>query len=1028
MKIASDNRKGSPFRLVLFSGALISIALFTAKVSLAQTAPNSFEITDRDAREKVSLGQSQFEYVPGYYFGPLATGDEDYDAETVYRLEYGVNNDGTRSQVPELTGFQLTAGGPTFLPLVSNTKAGSNIREPFDEVIPIRLIDGESADQLQLCSDDNASGQSCADVTNPNKNSFFHAYTSGHRDQTELLGPIDATDGGTVQEQGCYNAYVEFFGEPVPADATCPIVRYQSERVTCFKCIGNSYAIHRGADNNFSKSSGERTRNNIGRLDFIIQEPIVISQLDADVYAQETGGDNILDNVGFLVMERGGNDNISVAPITGIANLDDVANDAADLSGLPSDLQTNLPRLARLIRTYDNPSLELTDTGVDDLEGGNIADGLITPGRSAESIVTELGNLVQTTETTTSFDFWSGTGFSTESSVFMNSNPEDGETGFFIENRPDQDLTTQEIHGTFFSLADLGIGIGDQLFGVSFFAGNVTNDLDLITLTDIPRETPGASGGVGGLDLMGGGGFFFREDVPQNPTELTIGDCWRTLSSPIAGQTYAEFFESFYTDTDETGNFQNFGGLWTQGSEFDGSPITIDGVRSPTGEPNVYTMNSDGTAWEPITNSNTGGAGFNATIPAGTGILISVYEQDDFTDPGSAGFPKKAALVGTEHSAPFTLNLGTEIGTTDQPGGTSTADGGFSLLGNPFKSPLDLGALTRDEVGPNVWVYDRNGGDGPTNGNQGNWISYNINTIAGDISNGRIAPGQGFVVQNTATATSPSVEFTEASKLLIGDESTFYGKQKSRPDHARIEVLGEGVYNSAWIVFSDDASFELMMDDAVQFMPFESEFAILSTMKEGQMLDISNFPYVNEGTDIPLTVETTSTSTLTLRLTDLQYSQSGPLYLYDNVTGESIELFEGMEYEFTPSGSPAKALSSCYSTPQKAESGGDIRFVITSSLQREQSSVFPDEFSLSQNYPNPFNPTTQITYELPVQSDVTLSVYDITGQQVALLVSERVEAGSHTVTFDGSDLSSGIYIYRLRAGSTVLTRKLTLIK
>lgn len=1027
MMLTIRNHTGSLFKLLLLSAAFISTACFTAKQSLAQTAPASFEITNRDARLTVSLGQSQFEYLPGYFFGPLTTGDEDYDAETVYRLEYGVNNDGTRSQVPELTGFQLTSGGPNFLPLVSNIKANTNIREPFDEVIPIRLIDGDPAnDELQLCTDtgsggDNASGQSCADVTNPNKNSFFHAYTSGHRDQTELGGPIAATDGGTVEEQGCYNAYVEFFGEPVATDATCPIVRYQSERVTCFKCIGNSYAIHRGADNNFSKSSGERTRNNIGRLDFIIQEPIVISQLDADVYSQETGGDNILDNIGFLVMERGGNDNISVAPITGIANLEDVANNSADLSGLPSDLQTNLPKLARLIRTYDNSSLELTDTGDDDLEGGNIADGLITPGRAAESIVTELGALVQTTETTTSFDFWGGTGFSTESSVFMNSNPDEGATGFFIENRPDQDLTTQEIHGTFFSLAELGIGIGDELYGVSFFAGNVDNTMDLITLTDIPRETPGASGGVGGLDLMGGGGFFFREDVPQNPTELTIGDCWRTLSSPIAGQSYQDFFSSFYTDPDGTGNFQNFGGLWTQGAEFEGNPITIAGVRSPTGEPNVYTMNSTGTEWEPISN-------LTQTIPAGTGILMSVYERDDFTDPGSAGFPKKAALVGTEHSAPFTLDLGTELGTTDDPGGTSTTDGGFSLLGNPFKSPLDLGALTRNGVGPNVWVYDRNGGDGPTNGNQGNWISYNITTASGDIPNGTIAPGQGFVVQNTTGVADRSVVFTEESKLLIGDESTFFGKQSSRPDHARMEVLGDGVYNSAWVVFSDDASFELMLDDAVQFMPFESEFAVLSTMKEGRMLDISNFPYVSDGTDIPLTVETTSTSTLTLRLTDLQYSESGPLYLYDNVTGESVELHEGMEYEFTPSGSPAKALSSCYSTPQKAESSGDIRFLITGSLPNEQSSVFPDEFSLSQNYPNPFNPTTQITYELPVQSDVTLSVYDITGQQVALLVSERVEAGSHTVTFDGSDLSSGIYIYRLRAGSTVLTRKLTLIK
>jgi hypothetical protein len=85
MKIASDNRKGSPFRLVLFSGALISIALFSAKVSLAQTAPNSFEITDPDARLTVSLGQSQLNMCRVIFFGSSI---HNYDEPTFYLLEY----------------------------------------------------------------------------------------------------------------------------------------------------------------------------------------------------------------------------------------------------------------------------------------------------------------------------------------------------------------------------------------------------------------------------------------------------------------------------------------------------------------------------------------------------------------------------------------------------------------------------------------------------------------------------------------------------------------------------------------------------------------------------------------------------------------------------------------------------------------------------------------------------------------------------------------------------------------------------
>ena len=88
----------------------------------------------------------------------------------------------------------------------------------------------------------------------------------------------------------------------------------------------------------------------------------------------------------------------------------------------------------------------------------------------------------------------------------------------------------------------------------------------------------------------------------------------------------------------------------------------------------------------------------------------------------------------------------------------------------------------------------------------------------------------------------------------------------------------------------------------------------------------------------------------------------------------------------------------------------------------------PVEFSLSQNYPNPFNPTTQIKFGLPETSDVLIEVYTLTGQKVATLVNGQLSAGYHTVSLDGTHLSSGIYIYRIQSGDFVKTRKLTLVK
>jgi photosystem II stability/assembly factor-like uncharacterized protein len=88
----------------------------------------------------------------------------------------------------------------------------------------------------------------------------------------------------------------------------------------------------------------------------------------------------------------------------------------------------------------------------------------------------------------------------------------------------------------------------------------------------------------------------------------------------------------------------------------------------------------------------------------------------------------------------------------------------------------------------------------------------------------------------------------------------------------------------------------------------------------------------------------------------------------------------------------------------------------------------PASYLLAQNYPNPFNPTTTITYELPKSSIVRLSVFDMLGREVAVLVNKSEDAGVHEVMFDGSGLSSGVYLYRLRAGDFVQTRKLVLLR
>jgi predicted esterase len=88
----------------------------------------------------------------------------------------------------------------------------------------------------------------------------------------------------------------------------------------------------------------------------------------------------------------------------------------------------------------------------------------------------------------------------------------------------------------------------------------------------------------------------------------------------------------------------------------------------------------------------------------------------------------------------------------------------------------------------------------------------------------------------------------------------------------------------------------------------------------------------------------------------------------------------------------------------------------------------PSQYRLEQNYPNPLNPSTTIKFELPKASMVRLSVFDMLGREVSVLVNERRDAGVHEVKFDGSNLASGVYFYRMKAGDFVQSRKLLLLK
>lgn len=159
------------------------------------------------------------------------------------------------------------------------------------------------------------------------------------------------------------------------------------------------------------------------------------------------------------------------------------------------------------------------------------------------------------------------------------------------------------------------------------------------------------------------------------------------------------------------------------------------------------------------------------------------------------------------------------------------------------------------------------------------------------------------------------------------------------------------------------------------------------------------------------------------------------LSLRDIRSGTTVDMREESSYRFRysvnqPEEQPAEDVIKL-GTLQPNERN---RFMIemkpheTIAEEEEEEETRPGNVELRQNYPNPFNPATNITFYLPEERAVKVGIYNIVGQQVAILLDENMQAGEHSVIWDASNNPSGIYIVQLETGSRIFTRKITLIK
>jgi hypothetical protein len=105
-----------------------------------------------------------------------------------------------------------------------------------------------------------------------------------------------------------------------------------------------------------------------------------------------------------------------------------------------------------------------------------------------------------------------------------------------------------------------------------------------------------------------------------------------------------------------------------------------------------------------------------------------------------------------------------------------------------------------------------------------------------------------------------------------------------------------------------------------------------------------------------------------------------------------------------------------------------VKYTVLLDVEEENPENNPTAYHIKQNYPNPFNPSTKIEFFIPKTEFVNLKIFDLLGQEVAVIVSQKLNAGKHTFTWDANQFSSGIYYYKLESGNFMQTRKMIYLK
>ena len=380
-------------------------------------------------------------------------------------------------------------------------------------------------------------------------------------------------------------------------------------------------------------------------------------------------------------------------------------------------------------------------------------------------------------------------------------------------------------------------------------------------------------------------------------------DHWRMMSSPVAGTVYDDILYP----------------LWIQGMT--GGDVT-DGTA------NVWTYDAANTEWDALSNLNT------ASLTAGQGFLVYVYTDTD--SDGDDDLPVTLSVPGTENSGNITV-----------PSSGSIDDAAWEFAGNPYATTIDWDDVTQTSVTTSAYVWDSQAGT-PA------YISWN--SSAGSLTDGLIAPYQGFWVQGSGG--SGSITIAEADKSSTA--GSFYKTMADNTGSMSFSISSGDYSDQTFVSFMENGEAGMDNSDAYKLLPMTpSERVVGISYAEGNGLDINNLPYVSDmAINIPLDVmyltldddynfvTNENEVTMSWDLSSLPETIIG-LTLTDNTANATTDLLQSEELAFTiqAKGSfPAYGSGGVNIYPEVGES--QFTLSVAYSALTTNDDMMPKEFAL----------------------------------------------------------------------------------